>query len=91
MAVHDKDAPPVGGGVHRVRNDLDAAEIAGELRDKLIMVARDIDQPATFARLAEKFLDDVVVRLRPIATPPQRPDVDQVAYEIKRLDLVVAK
>ena len=60
--------------------------MAGE---KLIVVPRDVDDPGAFARFAQQFLDDVVMFLRPINPAPQRPDIDQIADDVERLELVV--
>ena len=91
VSVHDEDLPPVPRAVDGARHDLDVAEIAGELRDELVMVARDVDHPCPFARFAQDFLYDIAVRLGPVAPPAQRPDVDQVADQIQRFELMVAE
>jgi len=41
--------------------------------------------------LAQDFLDDVVVLLRPINSAAQSPDIDQIAHHIERLEVVLAE
>ena len=91
VPVHDEDFPSVPRAVDGPRHDLDVAEITGKLRDKLVMVSRNVDHPCPFARLAQDFLYDIAVRLRPVAAAAQRPDVDQVADQIEGLELMVAE
>ena len=55
------------------------------------MVAGDVDDAGALARLAQQFLHDVVVALRPVPGAPQPPAVDDVADQIDRLGLVMAQ
>ena len=54
-------------------------------------VTRDVDDPRPLPAGAQEFLDHVVMRLRPIAAPAQRPDIDQIADDVERADLVFAQ
>ena len=49
------------------------------------MIARNVNDPRTLANLAKDFLDNVVVRLRPVPRPLQTPAVDDIADEVDRL------
>ena len=42
-----------------------------------------------FARLPQNFLDDIVMLLRPIDPAPELPDIDQVAHDIERADIII--
>ena len=59
----------------------------GKVRDALIMVARDVDDPSATATLAQDFLDDVAVLLRPVETTLHRPEIDEITDHIERLTL----
>ena len=76
----------------RVADDLDAAERqADELAGELVMVARHEDHPRAAAHLAQQFLDDVVVRLRPVPAAAHPPAVEDVADQEVGVGLVVAQ
>ena len=73
-------------------HDLDAAEgQAEELAGELVVVAGHEDHARAAPHLAQQLLHDVVVRLRPVPARAQPPAVDDVADEIDRVRLVVAK
>ena len=55
------------------------------------MIAGDVDDARALARLAQKLLHHVVVRLRPVPARFQRPAVDDVADQIDRVGIVVAQ
>ena len=55
------------------------------------MITRDIDQSRPLARLAQQFLDDVVVRLRPMPAGGELPAIDDVAHQIDGFRIVMAK
>ena len=55
------------------------------------MIAGNVDDTSTLARLTENFLHDVIVRLWPIPGGAQRPPVDDVADEINRFGFVMAE
>ena len=92
VAMHDEIALAVGGGVDRLAPDLDAAEgQSEELAGELVMVAGNENHPRAAPHLAQKLLHDVIVRLRPVPADPQPPAVDDVADQVDRIRLVVAK
>ena len=55
------------------------------------MIAGDINDVCAFARFAQEFLDDIVVLLRPIDSAPHLPDIDQVADDVERFEIVIAQ
>ena len=71
--------------------DRDCPINATERTDHLIVISRDIDYACSFARFAQDFLDDVVMLLRPVAAAANLPDVDQVAHDIKHLEIVLTQ
>ena len=92
VAVHDEIALSVGCDVYGVAHDLDAAEgQADELARELVVVARHEDHARAMAHLAQQFLDDVVVHLRPVPAGAQPPPVDDVADQKDRVRVVVAQ
>ncbi len=92
VAVDDEIALAVGGGVDRLAPDLDAAEgQAEELAGEFVMVAGNEDHARAAPDLAQKLLHDVVVRLRPVPAAAKPPAVDDVADEVDRVRLDVAK
>ncbi len=71
--------------------DLDVAVGPAEVGHQLVVISRDVDHMRSFARFAQKFLDHVVVLLRPINSTTQRPDIDQVADDVQNLEVVFAQ
>ena len=55
------------------------------------MIARDVDNACSFARFAQNLLDDVVMLLRPVAAAAYLPDVNEIAHDIKHLEIVLAQ
>ena len=69
VAVRDEEARAGARDVHRLVADGDAAEVdADVVSRRLVVVARDVDDPRALARLAQHLLHDVVVRLRASTT-----------------------
>jgi hypothetical protein len=91
VPVDDQNAFARGGDVNRSLLDIDIAVCATEVAHQLVVISRDVDHMGAFARLAQKFLDHVVVLLWPVDSATQRPDVDQVAYDVERVEIVLAK
>ena len=92
VAVNDQEPLAVGGLVERVPADLNLAEgevevVAGEL----VVVARHVDHLGAFARLAQDFLHDIVVRLQPVPAFAQTPAIDDIADEIELVGLGVSQ
>jgi len=89
VPVQDENAPPIGGEMDRMLLNRYRAVGTEMAREKLIVISWNIDDTRPFARFAEQLLNDVVVLLRPINATSQRPDVDQVANDIERVELVL--
>ena len=67
VAVDHEVTPAVGGFVRRRFHHFDTAEMSAVIiAQELVMIAGQIDQPRALARLAQKLLHDVVVRLWPV-------------------------
>eukprot|EP01132_Coremiostelium_polycephalum_P011880 gene11880-14531_t len=80
----------VSGFVHRAVHDLDAAEMrALEIAQEFIVVAGDVEDARALAALAQEFLHDVVVLLRPVPAAAQTPSIDDVADQIDRIRIVI--
>src|SRR5258708_7268355 len=78
--------------MRRFVTDLDAAKRkVQEMPAELVMIAGNVDNARSLARLAEDFLDDVVVRLWPVPSATKLPAIDDVADQIKVFGLGVAK
>ncbi len=57
--------------------------------EQIVVIPRNVNDACALARLAQDFLHDVVVLLRPVNSAPQLPDVDQVAHHIERFEFVL--
>ena len=71
--------------------DVDVSVSTKEAGYQLIVISRNINYASTLASLAQDFLDYVVMLLRPIDSPAQRPDIDQITHNVERLEVVLAK
>ena len=92
VAMNDQEPAAVGGFVDDAVDHLDAAEMHSDVvAQELVVIARNIDDARSLAALAQQFLDDVVVLLRPVPAAPQPPAVDDVADEVDRLGVVTAQ
>ncbi len=63
---------------------------AGIVAQELVVIAGNVDDPGSLARLAQEFLDDIVMVLRPVPGFLQPPSVDDVADQINRIGFVMA-
>jgi hypothetical protein len=80
----------VGSFVDHAFGDFDAAEMhAREVAQEFVVIAGDIDDPRSLARLAQQLLDHVVAVLRPVPAALQAPAVDDVADEEDRIGVVI--
>src|SRR3989442_1660330 len=91
VAVNNQDSFPASGDMDCPLLDFDVAVGPAEVRHQLVVISRDVDHMRSFARFAQKFLDHVVVLLRPINSATQRPDIDQVADDVQNLEVVFAQ
>src|SRR5688500_2106046 len=91
MAMHDKQAPSRGRRVHIILHDADIAISAGEVQAEQVVVAGDENYGRAFTCLAQQLLQNVAVLLRPMTRFAQLPQVDEVAYDIKLVEIGDAK
>ncbi len=92
IAMNDEIALAVGRGMDRLPLDLDPAECESEeLTGKFIVVAWNEHHPRAAPDLAKQFLNDVVVRLRPVPARAKAPAVDDVADQVDRVGLDMAQ
>jgi len=64
-------------------HDLDAAKrLATKVAQPLVVIARNEDDPGSLPRLAQQFLDHVIVGLGPIGAAAHLPEVDDVTDQI---------
>src|SRR5882724_7658145 len=92
VAVDDEIAPAVDAFVDSVFDDVDAAEMGAVIvAQELVVIAGHIDNLGALARLAQHFLYEVVVRLRPVPIGSQRPAVDDIADEIDGIGVMAAE
>ena len=92
IAVNDQIAPPVDALMDGVFHDVDAAKMrAVIIPQEFIVIARHIDDLGALARLAQYFLHEVVVRLRPVPVRSQRPAIDDIADEIDGIGIMAAE
>jgi hypothetical protein len=91
VAVDNKDALSIRRSMNRMFLDRDVSESAVVIGEHLVVITRDINNAGAFARLAQNFLDDVVVLLWPVAPAAQLPDIDEIADDVKRFKLIIAQ
>ena len=67
VAVNDKVALTIASDVDGVLEHLDAAEMGTVVvAQELVVIAGDVEQAHSLARLTQQLLHDIVVKLRPI-------------------------
>ena len=92
IAVDHEITPPVDAGMNGVFHHVDAAEMGAVIvPQEFVVIAGDIDDLGALARLAQHFLHEVVVRLRPVPVGLQRPAVDDIADEIDGIGIMAAQ
>lgn len=92
VAVQDEILLSLRGLVDGVAPHFDAAEIhAAHVAYAVVVIARNEDDTRAFSRLAENFLQDIVVRLRPMRSAANFPKIDNVADEEKRFHFNAAQ
>ena len=64
---------------------------AEELTGEFIVVARNEHHPRAAPNLTQQFLDDVVMRLRPVPAGAEPPAIDDVADEVDGVGLDMAQ
>ena len=90
IAVRHQQPLAVGGDVDGLVHHLHVAERhAVVVAQRLVVVARDIDDARALARLAQQLLHHVVVALRPEPGALQAPAIDDVADQVDLVGVVV--
>src|ERR1700720_4412200 len=79
VAMNDEQAAPICRLMNRVLLDRNVAVRAAEGADEFVVVAGYVDNGDALACLAQNFLNDVFLLLRPENSAPQLPNVNQVA------------
>ena len=86
VAMGNPETAAVSRFVGRVLEDFNATKLeSDELSGKLVMVARDKQHLASFARAAQQFLHYIVVCLRPEPAPAKLPSVHNVTHQVEVL------
>ena len=76
--------------MHGVAHDLDVAELGAAIGSyAFVMIAGDENDLGTGMRLAQEPLHDLVLGLRPIPALLEPPDVEDVAYQVEAVAVVV--
>src|SRR5205823_6795935 len=76
------------GHVNGATLDLNVSVRPAKVRYHLIVVSGNVKDARAFSRLAQNFLDDVVMSLRPVTAASHRPNVDQIANDVEVLEFV---
>ncbi|MEY2504402.1 MAG: hypothetical protein QOG27_682, partial [Verrucomicrobiota bacterium] len=91
VSMNDEDASAIGRQVDRLFLDRDMTVVAAKAPHQFIVIPGDVDDARAFARFAQKFLDDVVVLLRPVNSAAHLPGIDEVADDVERFQFVIAE
>jgi hypothetical protein len=75
----------------RILLNCDATEQPEVIANLFVVVTGDVDYSGTLSPFSKKFLDDVIVFLRPIDATLQRGKVDQISNDIQCLKFVFSK
>src|SRR6476469_6795345 len=71
--------------------NLDIPVRTTEARDQFVVISRDVNYTCALTGFAQNFLDHIVVLLWPVNCPPQRPDINQVADDVQRVEISLAQ
>jgi len=89
VSVQDPETASVGGFVHGIGKNDDAAEgETGKLMKEFVMISGDAYHVRTLADFAQEFLNDIVVGLRPIPRAFEGPTIEDIANEIPVVGVV---
>ena len=89
--MNNQDAFPGSGHVDCALLDLDIPVGATEAGHQFVVISGDVNYAGALACFTQNFLDHVIVLLWPINSPPQRPNVDQVAHDVQRVEISLAQ
>ena len=71
--------------------DVDVSVGTKKAGHQLVVISWNVNYASAFAGFAQDFLDDVVMLLRPINSAAQRPDIDEITYNVERLKIILPK
>ncbi len=92
IAVDDQILPAVDADMDGVFHHVDAAEMGAVIvAQEFVVIAGNVDDLGALAGLAQYFLHEVVVRLRPVPAGLQRPAIDDIADEIDGIGIMAAE
>ena len=89
--MNDEHTSSIRQTMNRVFLHGDVAVGAVEFGEHIVVITRDVNDTGTFTGLAKNFLDDIVMLLWPVDSAPQLPDVDQIANDVERFELIFAE
>jgi len=71
--------------------DVDIPICATKTSHEFVVISRDVDDAGALPGLAQNFLDDVVMLLRPINSATQRPDIDEISHYIESVEVILTE
>ena len=91
VTVNNQYPLACGGHMDCVLLNLDIPVGATEARHQFVVISRDVNYAGALAGFAENFLDHIVVLLWPVNCAPQRPDIDEIAHDVQRVEIGFAQ
>ncbi len=91
MTVHDKDAPPVRRNMKSMFLNGHGTVSPEMIQEELVVIPGDINDSCAFARFTQNFLNHIAMLLRPVNSPAERPNIDQVADDVELLEIVLSQ
>src|SRR6266436_651198 len=91
MPVNHDNAATISRDVNSVFLHRNVSVSAPKCADEFVVISGHVNNRHALACFAQDFLNDVVVRLRPVASASQLPDIDQIADDIELLAIVIAQ
>ena len=89
--MYDENSTIIGGAMDGMFLDRDCAINPVKRTDHLIVISWNVDNSRSFARFPQNLLDDVVMLLRPVTAATHLPDINQIADDVERLEIVLAQ
>ena len=87
MAVHDEQSAAVRCFMNSIFLERHARVVSVKGGEEFIVVADDVDDFRSLPAFAQKFLNDIVVFLRPVDASAQGPDVDEITDKVESVEL----
>ena len=86
VPVHYEQAASIRRFVNGIFLECHACVVSVEGGEEFIVIPDDVDDFGPLPAFAQKFLDDIVVLLRPVDASTQGPDIDQVAHKVEGVE-----